>query len=135
VKAHASVYVEGGSVVTVYPRRVLIIDDNVGFAENIAEILQMDGHATQVAASAEEAFPKALESEPDVVVTDFRLPGISGADFVRQFLVKRMRARAMVISAYTDDTTIEEARNAGATFMSKPLDFMRLSRWVGESSA
>jgi len=120
---------------TVYHRRVLIIDDNVSLAENIAEILEIHGHATEVAASAEEAFPKALENEPDVVVTDFRLPGLSGAVFVRQFLMKRMHVRAMVISAYTDDTTIEEARNAGAAFMPKPLDFLRLSRWVGEASA
>jgi len=122
-------------MMTVHHRRVLIIDDNVGLAENIAEILQIDGHATQVAASAEEAFPKALENEPDVVVTEFRLPGISGAAFVRQFLVKRMYARAMAISAHTDDATIAEAMNAGATFLPKPLDFVRLSRWVGGTSA
>jgi DNA-binding NtrC family response regulator len=122
-------------MLTASPRRVLIIDDNLGLAENIAEMLQLDGHATQIAASAEEAFPKALEDEPDLVVTDFRLPGISGAAFLRQFLVKREHVRAMVMSAYTDETTIAEARNAGATFMPKPLDLMRLSRWVGEASA
>jgi CheY-like chemotaxis protein len=122
-------------VATIVLRRVLIVDDNTALAENIAEILQLAGHATQVAASAEEAFPKGLENEPDVVVTDFRLPGISGAVFVRQFLATRTHIRAMVISAYTDDQTIEEATAAGAAFMPKPLDFMRLSRWVGDAFA
>ena len=119
---------------TFFPRRVLIIDDNLGLAENLAEILQIEGHATQIAASAEEAFPKALGYEPDVVVTDFRLPGISGAAFVKQFLAARTSVRAMVISACTDDGTIDQATAAGAAFMPKPLDFMRLSRWVGDSS-
>jgi DNA-binding NtrC family response regulator len=118
-------------MLAVSPLRVLIIDDNLGLAENIAEILRFDGHATQIAASAEEAFPMALESEPDVVVTDFRLPGISGLVFLKQFLVERKHVRAMVISAYTDETTIEDARSSGATFMAKPLDLMLLSRWVG----
>jgi DNA-binding NtrC family response regulator len=122
-------------MLTANPRRVLIVDDNLGFAENIAEILEINGHATQIAASAEDAFPKALENEPDVVVTDFRLPGINGAVFVRQFLVTRTHVRAMVISANTDDTTIEEATNAGATFMAKPIDILRLSRWVDAASA
>jgi DNA-binding NtrC family response regulator len=118
----------------VHLRRVMIIDDNVGLAENIAEILQMDGHATQIASSAEEAFPKALEYDPDVVVTDFRLPGVSGAAFVKQLLAARTSVRAMVISAYTDDRTINDAAAAGAAFMPKPLDLLRLSRWILDGS-
>ena len=116
------------------PRLVLIVDDNLDLAENLAEILQIDGHLTQIVGSAEEAFLKALETEPDVVVTDYRLPGINGADFVRQFLVTRTHVRAMVISAYTDEGTTKEARNAGAAFMAKPVDFRLLGRWVREAA-
>jgi DNA-binding NtrC family response regulator len=96
---------------------------------------QLDGHITRFVGSAEEAFPNALEDEPDVVVTDYRLPGINGAMFVKEFLCTHTRARAMVISAYTDTTTIAAAMNAGATFMGKPLDLKLLGRWVGEGSA
>ena len=77
----------------VTPRQVLIIDDNLSLAENIAEILQIDGHITRVAGSAEEAFPNAREDEPDVVVTDYRLPGINGAAFVKQFLGTHTHSR------------------------------------------
>jgi DNA-binding response OmpR family regulator len=80
-------------------RRVLIVDDNVSLAENIAEILQIDGHLTDIAASAEEAFPMALESEPDVVVTDYRLPGISGVAFVKKFRRTWTGLLAVVVSA------------------------------------
>jgi DNA-binding NtrC family response regulator len=114
---------------------VLIIDDNVDLAENIAEILQIDGHLTQLAASAEEAFSNAIDSELDVVVTDYRLPGMSGADFVKQFRKIRTQVRAVVISAYTDDGTISQAREAGATFMPKPVDFKLLGRFVREATA
>jgi DNA-binding response OmpR family regulator len=117
------------------PRQVLIIDDNLDLAENIAEILQMEGHSTNVAGSAEEAFPRALQSEPDVVVTDYRLPGINGVDFIKQFRQTRMHVRAIVISAYTDEATINQARDAGAAFMAKPVDFKLLGRWVREGSA
>ena len=76
-----------------------------------------------------------MEDEPDVVVTDYRLPGINGAAFVKQFRETHTHVRAMVISAYTDATTIEAATDAGATFMAKPLDFERLGRWVRGGSA
>jgi two-component system CheB/CheR fusion protein len=116
-------------------RRVLIIDDNVDLAENIAEILQIDGHLTEVAASGEEALQKVRERQPDVVVTDYRLPGISGAVFVERFRRKQAAILAVVISAYTDDDTIREAREAGAAFMAKPVDFKVLSRWIREGTA
>jgi DNA-binding NtrC family response regulator len=113
-------------------RRVLIVDDNADPADNIAEILGIAGHTTQVATSAEEGLSKALTQEPDVVVTDYRLPGVNGAVFVKALLVTRPHVRAMVMSAYTDDTTIEEAMAAGAAFMGKPLDYLRLSAWVSD---
>lgn len=116
-------------------RRILIVDDNVDLAENIAEILQIDGHFTEVAASAEEALPKALSSRPDVVVTDYRLPGITGAAFVKSFRDSRLPIFAVVISAYTDDHTMSEARAAGATFLAKPVDFKTLARVVREGTA
>ena len=117
-------------------RRVLIIDDNVDLAENIAEILQMDGHATDVAASAEEAFPKAALAEPDVVVTDYRLPGITGAAFVRRVPADVHDMSARWSSAPTPTTApIKEARDAGATFMPKPVDFKLLVRMIRYGAA
>jgi DNA-binding NtrC family response regulator len=116
-------------------RHVLIVDDNVSFAENIAEILEIYGHTTRIAGSAEQAFPSGREYQPDIVVTDYRLPGISGPVFVRQFLATHARVRAMVISAYTDAKTIDAATEAGAAFMAKPLDFTLLERWVADAPA
>jgi CheY-like chemotaxis protein len=112
------------------PRRVLIVDDNVQLAENIAEILEIDGHRTDVAASAEEALQRVPDYAPEVVVTDYRLPGMNGAQFVRALRGAGVGARAVVISAYTDDVTIQDATDAGAEFIAKPLDFATLSTLI-----
>jgi DNA-binding response OmpR family regulator len=108
--------------------QVLVVDDNQDLAENIAEILGLRGFVATIASSAEEALPKALPVGPDLLVTDFRLPGIDGAELVRQVRERRRDVRAVVISAYTDDRTIAAARDAGADFLPKPVDFGALSR-------
>jgi CheY-like chemotaxis protein len=116
------------------PLRVLIVDDNVGLAENIAEILEIDGYVTAVAASAEEALRKAAPP-PDVVVTDYRLPGISGTTLVRRLQQMGLDVHAIVISAFTDDETIADARDAGAAFVAKPVDFQRLGEIIVDRHA
>jgi DNA-binding response OmpR family regulator len=109
-------------------KAVLIVDDNQDLAENIAEILALKGFTTEIATSAEEALPMALPDGPGILVTDFRLPGMTGADLVREIRQTRQALRAVVISAYTDEKTIAAARSAGADFLPKPVDFASLSR-------
>jgi FixJ family two-component response regulator len=72
--------------------------------------------------------------KPDVVVTDYRLPGMSGADFVRHYCGARAHVLAIVISAHTDERTMREAKDAGASFMAKPIDHQMLTRWVRQAS-
>lgn len=117
------------------PLRILIVDDNVGLAENIAEILEIDGYVTAVASSAEEALSQADPPLPDVVVTDYRLPGISGAMLVRRLQERGLKLHAIVISAYTDEETMEDARSAGAAFVAKPVDFQALGQLIERGSA
>jgi DNA-binding response OmpR family regulator len=112
------------------PNRVLIVDDNQDLAENIAEILALKGFVTDIAASAEEALPKALPDGPSILVTDYRLPGMTGAELVREIRQMRATVRAVVMSAYTDEGTISAARSAGADFLAKPVDFASLSLFL-----
>jgi DNA-binding NtrC family response regulator len=117
------------------PRQVLIVDDNVALAENIAEVLQIDGHVTRVAASAEDGATMAYESRPDVIVTDYRLPGLSGADFLKKLREIWIPVHPIVMSGHTDERTLKAAKDAGASFMAKPVDLTLLSRWVRQGSA
>jgi DNA-binding response OmpR family regulator len=113
------------------PRRVLVVDDNIELAENIAEILEMEGFLAEVAASVEDAL-KPSRIAPDVLVTDYRMPRMSGVELVRQFRVTHGPLRALIISAYTDEQTIKDATDAGAGFLAKPIDFQHLRRFILE---
>jgi DNA-binding NtrC family response regulator len=102
--------------------RVLVVDDNVEYAQNIAEILTIGGCETEVYASAEEALPVALAVRVRAVITDYRLPGMNGIELVRRILSARAGVRAVVISAYADEKAVDSARMLGANFLPKPVD-------------
>ncbi|HXT99983.1 MAG TPA: response regulator [Polyangia bacterium] len=108
----------------------MVVDDNVEYAQNIAEILQIGGCAAEVYASAEEALPVALAPRVRAVITDYRLPGMNGIELVRRIFSERQGVQAVVISAYADDTAGDAARMLGANFLPKPVDFSVLGRLV-----
>jgi FixJ family two-component response regulator len=63
------------------------------------------------------------------------LPGINGAELLRALRDRGESVVAVVISAYTDDRTMNEASRVGAAFIAKPLDFVLLSRIVREGTS
>lgn len=63
--------------------RVLVVDDNIDAADTLAAVLDMMGHATQVANDGAQALAVAPQFAPDVVFLDIGLPGMSGYDVAR----------------------------------------------------
>ena len=60
-------------------RHFLLLDDNRAFAENLAEILRDAGHEATVTTSGEEAVEAVRATRFDALLTDMRMPGMSGA--------------------------------------------------------
>lgn len=106
---------------------VLVVDDQIELAENIAEILQGVGFQTEVASSAEEGLQRVARGGITAVVTDFRLPGQSGAQLTEELRRRGERIPVLMMSAYTDEGTIDRARTAGAWFfLPKPVPLATL---------
>ena len=101
---------------------ILVVDDQIELAENIAEILQGIGFETEVAASAESGLERVALGGITAVVTDYRLPGQSGAQLIEELRRRGEGIPVLVMSAYTDDATIDRSRAAGAwLFLPKPV--------------
>jgi two-component system, chemotaxis family, CheB/CheR fusion protein len=60
------------------PRRILVVEDNVDGAESLRAVLELEGHAVEVAHDGARGIQKAREFRPDVVMCDIGLPGMSG---------------------------------------------------------
>ena len=118
--------------------KILVVDDELSLAENVAEILAGAGHQADVATSAEEALVhlKSGADGADLLVTDYRMPGATGADLIRSVRGLGSRIPALVITAYFDDEIAESVRKAGAAdILSKPVDFERLLSWVAAAGS
>ena len=74
--------------------RILVIDDDAGVRESMARMLRGAGYTVLVAASGEEGFDLARGDAFDVILSDMRMPGLSGLDVLQQ-ASRRQRRRVL----------------------------------------
>ena len=82
--------------------RVLVVDDQAAFRRAAALLVRAAAGLTLVgeAASGEEAMVLAQSLEPDLVLMDVRLPGITGPEATRRILAERPATRIILMSTY-----------------------------------
>src|SRR4051794_14177734 len=95
--------------------RVMLVDDH-GFVR--AAIVQaLDGPEFEVvaeASSAEEAFGRALEVRPDILLVDIDLAGASGLHLLRDLAPRLPETRIVLLTVSTDQRDVTEAMRLGA---------------------
>lgn len=108
-------------------RKYLVVDDNVAFADNVAEILGDAGAEVRVVPGALEALEALGQTRFDGVVTDMRMPGISGSEFLKRLRSIDPGVPVVLLTAWAQDAQIDEARRLGLlAFLSKPTGTRQL---------
>ena len=82
------------------PLRVLVVDDNADAADSLVALLDALGHTTSVARDGPEGLRLALEAQPDLVLLDIGLPGMSGYEVARA-IRRNQGMRQIVLIALT----------------------------------
>lgn len=95
---------------------MLLVDDHAVVREGYRRLLERDDSLFVVgeAATAAEAIRFDGEFEPDVVVLDIGLPGVSGIEILRRIIARRPAARVLMFSVYHDGIYATRAISAGA---------------------
>ncbi len=103
-------------------RRVLVVDDEENIRLVLRTLLKKHGYEVEVAEEGEGALA-ALESfDPDVILTDVRMPRMGGLDLLAALKAKQHPATVIVMSAYGNVDLAIEAMKAGAyDYVSKPF--------------
>jgi len=108
-------------------RRVLIVDDEEGFRDGVADLLGMEGYRVSVARDAVEAVKVLPEFRPEVILLDLRMPHLDGEGFLRGMsgLPASKRVPVVLISA-KEDLAAVASRTGAAAFLQKPFEAPQL---------
>ena len=109
-------------------RRVLVVDDNADAADSLAMLLTAQGDAVRIAYDGEEAVDAEAEFQPQVVLLDIGLPGLSGYDVARRIRARRGDGVLIVaITGWGQDEDRRRSREAGFDHhFTKPVDIGQL---------
>lgn len=123
------------------PLTVIVTDDHQFFRDGVRALLdaQADMECVGEATTGEEAVRLAAETQPDVVLMDVQMPGMSGVEATRQIVSSSPQIRVLVVTMFEDDSLVFAAMRAGARgYLLKGArheDMVRAIRAVGSGDA
>ncbi len=116
------------------PGRVLVVDDHRQARESMAAALRASGHRVDCCSSAPEGLRVLQDESYDCIVTDLKMPGMSGLEFIVEIEQRRCNAQVVMVTAHATVTSAVEAMRHGAfDYIEKPFDADRLDRLVGQA--
>lgn len=105
------------------PRFVAIVDDDDSVRSALKDLMEESGFATFACASAEEFLHSHNKANTACLVTDIRMPGMSGLELQSRLNADRHRIPIIFLTAHGDEDIRLQAMRAGAVeFMAKPFD-------------
>ncbi len=106
---------------------ILIVDDDRSMAKTLADIFRSKGYLARPANSAKEALKKIEKGKIDCVLSDIRMPEVSGVELCRAIKEKNPELPVVLMTAYSDDRLLKESLEEGAlAVLPKPLDIHAL---------
>src|ERR1043165_6792518 len=111
--------------------KILLIEDDPAIVTSLQEILAADGYAVSLAQRGDEGLALAQSSSFDVVVTDLKLPGLSGLELIRRLHASQPRLPLILMTAHgTTETAIEATKFGAYDYLLKPFEMNELLELV-----
>ncbi len=108
-------------------QHLLLVDDEKGFREAMAERLADHGFRVEQAGSGEEALERLADFAFDILITDLRLPGVDGRQVLDEAFARYPEILAIVITGFgTVREAVEVTRLGAEGFITKPFQFEEL---------
>ncbi len=102
--------------------RILIVDDEAAIRESLEEALRTDGYEVSGAETGEAALAMLHNESFDLVVTDLKMPGVSGLELLQALRNQGRETPIIMMTAYGDvDTAVESMRLGAYDFIQKPF--------------
>ena len=103
-------------------KSILIVDDDELMLSFLAKVLREDGYLVEEGKSGQEGLTKFLRTDFDLVITDLRMPDISGLDLIRKGKEAKPDVPWIIITAYGSiDNAVKAMKTGASDYLSKPL--------------
>ncbi len=105
------------------PGTILVVEDDPGAAESLQHVLEEEGYTVIAAHTGEEGLALVGKERCDLVLTDLKLPGLSGLDLVKRLHTARVRLPIILMTAHgTTEVAIEATRHGAFDYLLKPFE-------------
>ena len=103
-------------------RKVLVIDDDRGHAETLAEVIEKEGHECTLAFNGTDGIAAVDREDFDIIITDLVMNDLSGLDILRRAKGKSPESEVIIVTGYASEETAIEALDEGASdYIAKPF--------------
>jgi len=116
-------------------RTLLLVDDEENILSSLRRLLRRDGYTILTATSGQQGLEALATHRVDVIVSDQRMPGMTGVEFLHKAKDMYPDTVRLVLSGYTDLQSVTDAINEGAIykFLTKPWDDAMLRANIEEA--
>lgn len=109
--------------VSAHKGRILVVDDEANARNALAELLDDAGYSVSTAADGRTALLQMEQIEPDVVLTDLKMPGMDGLSLIERGRSMSTHTTFIVMTAFaTIDTAVQAIKLGAESYLTKPLE-------------
>jgi signal transduction histidine kinase/DNA-binding response OmpR family regulator len=114
--------------------RILLVDDEKGMCDSLKTLLEMEGFAVVATTDATRALDFLNKSDFDLVITDIKMPKVSGLEILRRARAKDQYLEVILMTGYASLASAKEAVDQGAFgYLTKPIEFEELKISIARS--
>ncbi len=107
---------------------VLVVDDEKNIREGLGKALELDNYNVLLAPDGSKALEIINTSDVDLVITDLKMPGLSGQELLKQVASAYPTVPVIILTGHgTIETAVEAMRDGAFDFLTKPVNLDRLS--------
>lgn len=111
--------------------KILVVDDEKNIRVGLGKSLEMEGYEVYLAENGNEALKEMLRVSIDLVVTDLKMPGMSGEELLKKVINAYPTVPVIILTGHgTVENAVDSMRNGAFDFLTKPINLDRLALLV-----
>jgi len=114
-------------------KRILIVEDDEEMRSLLKDFIEEEGYEADFVSNGSEAFRKLVKEPFDLIITDLRMPGLTGLDIFPGMRKLQPETAIIVITAFGSKEVCHRAFERGAAaYLEKPIHFHKLRTLIHE---